>query len=747
MSNPYKSAKKSKSSKSGHSPVPFKTSPAIRSDVNQARRAANVSRGVRSSGDSKTYTAEELRAEMQAEGQKYLDATLENKRQVELAKQQQQQKAAITARQLAQLPTVEQPGQVYVPTPAGGLDKATASLSQKSQALEMQASRSRAKGKLGIHYSVGAFVVGAAAGATGLVTGIVHPVRTVKGIAAGAVRFARDPRGTGKRVGEQIYTRPAETTGKVAGTIGAAKVISWGATKVVQAVRKTQPVEVKSYTEGKALIKTKKVGQDTAKSTIEHSVKGRIKVGGKEYAVKSVERGGAVETVKGVGSQAGKVKHKIAEMVVNKKTGKVTAKPQVKAASSYRMQTQTAKGGDVIKVGAEVRTATKLPAGRYARSQDIVSMKGAKVLHVEKPGSVTTAIKKGTKTVKPTPTEVYQYKIGAANVKTQKVGSVSKYVKPLKKNIDISPEAAAKAVGKGKLKTLTVAISKKVKGQTTIRDTIYPAAPQGVVLKTRQLVKYVEKWHSKAITRKTTTPGVKAKAAAAGATVKKTLVKLHKSKKAAPTEVTFTQLIKKPGVQVGIDSLKIKPIALEAMKAAARLRYIYRPVPFEFETAAAAAALISFGQASYKSRYDVPTVRPAGPQTVPVQYVMPEVKKDTLPDVTPYVGPAPAPPQQITYKTTTIVNEYPIIPPVPITPALPTPPPLLPKASMPPGGGVDSWSARRRKTFKQPKKYTPSATAMAFTIKGKKTKTGELTGVGMRPVPTNMPKPKKKLKF
>lgn len=78
--------------------------------------------------------------------------------------------------------------------------------------------------------------------------------------------------------------------------------------------------------------------------------------------------------------------------------------------------------------------------------------------------------------------------------------------------------------------------------------------------------------------------------------------------------------------------------------------------------------------------------------------------------------------------------------------ALPPPevPPGIPRSSLPPGGGVDSWARKLLKKGKQPKGYTPSATALAFSIKGKPSATGAKTGLGLRPI---VEQKKKKQKF
>ena len=51
------------------------------------------------------------------------------------------------------------------------------------------------------------------------------------------------------------------------------------------------------------------------------------------------------------------------------------------------------------------------------------------------------------------------------------------------------------------------------------------------------------------------------------------------------------------------------------------------------------------------------------------------------------------------------------------------------------GGGVGG-GGRRTRGFKarQEKLYTPSLTALTFNIKGKPTKLGTLTGLGVRPI-------------
>lgn len=82
-------------------------------------------------------------------------------------------------------------------------------------------------------------------------------------------------------------------------------------------------------------------------------------------------------------------------------------------------------------------------------------------------------------------------------------------------------------------------------------------------------------------------------------------------------------------------------------------------------------------------------------------------------------------------------------PPFEIVP--PDVPPGVPVPSLPPAGGVDSWARSFLKKSKQAKGYTPSATALAFGIKGKPSKAGAKSGLGLRPIV--MPKKKKKLGF
>jgi len=74
------------------------------------------------------------------------------------------------------------------------------------------------------------------------------------------------------------------------------------------------------------------------------------------------------------------------------------------------------------------------------------------------------------------------------------------------------------------------------------------------------------------------------------------------------------------------------------------------------------------------------------------------------------------------------------------------PPPTKPSLRLPSLESTQTPPAQKKaKKGKQPKKWTPTATAIVLQIKGKKTKIGERTGLGIRPVKNKLPKMKSEI--
>lgn len=119
--------------------------------------------------------------------------------------------------------------------------------------------------------------------------------------------------------------------------------------------------------------------------------------------------------------------------------------------------------------------------------------------------------------------------------------------------------------------------------------------------------------------------------------------------------------------------------------------------------------------------------------TEPVPSTTPGI--DTGTGTTPETGSPSLPVTDIGIGSPRIPNfTIPDFPAFPGLPKLPT----VPRGQM--LGGRYSY----RKVFKTPKAYTPTATAAALNIRGKRSKVGEVTGLGFRPLPTQTKKRRKK---
>jgi len=84
---------------------------------------------------------------------------------------------------------------------------------------------------------------------------------------------------------------------------------------------------------------------------------------------------------------------------------------------------------------------------------------------------------------------------------------------------------------------------------------------------------------------------------------------------------------------------------------------------------------------------------------------------------------------------------------IPHFPRVPRPPKIPGELFPPlPGGGLGRRRKIKKRKGKQPKRYTPSLTAVVLGIRGKPSKIGELTGLGIRPLPSLSVKKKRKKK-
>jgi len=214
----------------------------------------------------------------------------------------------------------------------------------------------------------------------------------------------------------------------------------------------------------------------------------------------------------------------------------------------------------------------------------------------------------------------------------------------------------------------------------------------------------------------------------------------------AARQIAVTRQLKKPRTLPRPGTPQAS-VVLEQQRVAAQLAYVYRPVKFDIATGVLGAGFAVVGQA-YKLQQDKQypafafkpsqqTAPLSGQQPVTEQhfYYYPAEGTQTIPMTGGVTRPKPAPPGPV--------------PPPPVTPPLLTPPimgppltpPVLPRPSLPPSGAWQSWARKMRRASKQKKGYTPSATAMAFSIKGKASKAGARTGMGLRPI---VPRKKKK---
>jgi len=144
------------------------------------------------------------------------------------------------------------------------------------------------------------------------------------------------------------------------------------------------------------------------------------------------------------------------------------------------------------------------------------------------------------------------------------------------------------------------------------------------------------------------------------------------------------------------------------------------------------------GGSSYKPSFDV--------DIKPRSRTKPKVTQDTEQDT-----------EQITEQEIILDKPQRFVDPV-IPPPIPqprTPDPFIPSPTPPPidlfgfpplfkpSGGVGGSGFKTRSYYKQPKQYTPTAYAAFLGIKGKKTKSGEKSGLGLRPIQNTKPKKRK----
>jgi hypothetical protein len=111
----------------------------------------------------------------------------------------------------------------------------------------------------------------------------------------------------------------------------------------------------------------------------------------------------------------------------------------------------------------------------------------------------------------------------------------------------------------------------------------------------------------------------------------------------------------------------------------------------------------------------------------PIEIIVPQLKTPTITKIT-----VPRVPEPVrTPKTPELIQPPRIKEPGPRPPGLKVPPipGIIPLPGMS-GGGWGKVGKRKR----QPKQYTPSAFAASFGVKGKKSKYGELSGLGIRPI-------------
>lgn len=664
--------------------------------------------------------------------------------------------------------TLQSTTKQYEATARGALDRSKDYLSQRSAMFEISATRSRIQGKqiTGAGQNIASFGLGFAAGFLGFASSIAHPVQTAKGIYYGVTH----PMETGQRAGEALATRPVQSLGETAGSVTAAYATSKVIGKGIEQWRAAKKPTVTSSAAGKTFIKTKQVaaGSNAAiKTAAQQTAKTTIKIGKDTYKVNSLGRSKGIISDTGRVVETGKVQHTINRIMTAIPDEAAGAMRTNRGASRYVTTGQ--RLGDKLTANTAATTAVKIKPGVYARAQDLAKTKGALVLQAENDLSITRPIMKGikqtgAKTIKALPTEQWQYKTLTTTTKTQKVGKIGAQLRKIK---PVNPDDIPKILGNKRPTSASLTTQTRTKGIAVTRETFDTKTPAVYQGKTKTF----ETFKGKTIAQSIPKTKIKIKPAAikmgkvaktASKGVTRTTGKMLLSKKAQLAENRPAELwpqspndLQPEAPAISLPKTKIRPATItnlqgnifEGAKSAARLAYIYKPTPSLPVIGAVMAGGTILGKARPLTGKDFIS-RPldrtrAGPEYISKNNYKPAEK--TQPVTTPKIEttakttPETSSKTDFKYFVDTPTTPAPLLTVPPSTPFIPpllTPPfieiPPLPRLDYP--GGADYGFMRLPKKGRQRKGYTPSATAAAFGITGKFSKSGSKTGLGLRPI-------------
>lgn len=564
----------------------------------------------------------------------------------------------------------------------------TQRLGRYSASMEMQASRARAKGKSGMAYAMGAVAVGGLQGAAmfggGLIQAVRHPVQTAKSIGYAATH----PHEVGYAFGEAMRTRPAQTTGQVAGVLGA----SYGLSKAVgygyKQARARMPVKVKALSPEKTLTKTK-----GSKLTTRATAKTRVAIDKNVYEVESIGRGKGLSKA-GKTSELGKIKHKVTKV----KSGQPT-----RLAGTHYSVKSTASAGK-IRSASESRTLLKYKPKKYAAAHELEAARGSQVMRVDRPVSITQFSKKGgSKILKQEPFAVYQFKRGSA-------ASITKGRAPhIKKFFETGKTSLKPSYSGG------VSVVKMTKGVRISRSFGKPSS----------VAVYKGSTYKEAFSPKKTvfTAMGKSKASAAP------LLRSKKAQIASYSRPSSTKL--------GLQKVRVLPpqtgsVARKSAIQAARLAYLTEPIKARPDLTIGLAGTAIAGRSRDIFGMRTPTREAPKIAVAPVQRIIPDVimkpSRATMPKaaVAPVLRSVPTTEQRFVAPPAPVTPSGPGVIPVP-----PTTPLILPPMRISPLEFFEE-KAVPSVLKKQKKAYQPSLIGIDFKLKGAKPR--RISGIGVRPL-------------